>query len=381
MSSTVAILHSFLVTGNDREAGSVSSMWFRRTKPLIGIDIGSHAIKLVRFSRVGGSYQLLNLAMVPMPPDTVADGVIADIPTTQDVLRRLIQLENITDKDVVLALSGHSVIVKKVQMVRMSDEELANAIPYEAEQHIPFDVYDVNTDFQILDAPDARLDKSGQMEVLLAAAKKGRVDELSLVAHGANLHPAVIDVDMLALINGFELNYPEDIHGHVICLVHLGASMMTVLILKHGLSVFQRDSTVGGNQYTAALQKALGLRREDAEAVKIGGRPWNQAQTEVLTVLHRVTEEVISEIHRSIEFYLASAGDEPVEKVYLSGGSSRIKGLSQVLTARLGVAVERLNPFRHIDIPEKLFDVEYVNDLGPMAAVAAGLAMRQQGDR
>ncbi len=185
-------------------------MWFRRAKPLVGIDIGSHAIKLVRFSRMGGSYQLLNLAMLPIPPEAVVDGVIGDIPAIQDSLRQLIALEKITDKDVVLALSGHSVIVKKVQMVRMSEEELANAIPYEAEQHIPFDVYDVNTDFQILDTPNASLSRSGQMEVLLAAAKKGRVDELSLVARGANLTPAVIDVDMLALINGFELNYPED---------------------------------------------------------------------------------------------------------------------------------------------------------------------------
>jgi type IV pilus assembly protein PilM len=356
-------------------------MWFRRTKPLIGIDIGSHAIKLVRFSLIGGAYQLLNLAMLPIPPDTVADGVITDIPTMQGILRRLMGLEKITDKDVVLALSGHSVIVKKVQMVRMSEEELAGSISYEAEQHIPFDVYDVNTDFQILDAPDASTSKSGQMEVLLAAAKKGRVNELNLVARGAALNPVVIDVDMLALINGFELNYPEDIHGHVISLVHLGASMMTVLILKDGLNSFQRDITLGGNQYTAALQKALGLSREEAEAVKLGGGPRNQTQTDVLIVLRKVTEEVVAEIQRSFEFYLASAGDEPVEKIYLSGGGSRIKGLSQVLASRLKLPVEPLNPFRQIDIPEKLFDVDYVHDIGPMAAVAAGLAIRQKGDR
>jgi type IV pilus assembly protein PilM len=354
-------------------------MWFRRTKPLVGIDIGSHAIKLVRFSPTGGSYQLLNLAMLPIPPEAVVDGVIVDIPAIQAGLRQLIGLEKITDKDIVLALSGHSVIVKKVQMLRMSENELANAIPYEAEQHIPFDVYDVNTDFQILDTPETNTGRSGQMEVLLAAAKKGRVDELNLVARGAHLTLAVIDVDMLALINGFELNYPEDSHGHVVSLVHLGASMMTVLILKDGLSIFQRDSTVGGHHYTAALQKTLDLSHEDAEALKLGVRPSNRTE-DVLTSLRKVTEEVIIEIQRSYEFYLASAGVEPVEKVYLSGGSSRIKGLSQVLTARLKVPVELLNPFRHIDVPEKLFDVDYVNDLAPMAAVAAGLALRQRGD-
>ena len=356
-------------------------MWFRRTKPLIGIDIGSHAIKLVRVALTGNSYQLLDLALLPIPPDTVVDGVIGDLPAVQGMLRRLITLEHITDKDVALALSGHSVIVKKVQMVRMSEEELANAMPYEAEQHIPFDVYDVNTDFQILNATDASPNRSGQMEVLLAAAKKGRVDELSQVAHSANLSAAVIDVDMLALINAFELNYPDEMLGHVISLVHLGASMMTVLIVKDGLSTFQRDITLGGNQYTAALQKALGLSREDAEAVKLGGRPSNQAQADVLTVLRRVTEEVVAEIQRSFEFYLASAGDEPIERLYLSGGSSRIKGLSQVLASRLKLSVELLNPFRRIDIPEQFFDVDYVRDVGPMAAVAAGLALRQKGDR
>jgi type IV pilus assembly protein PilM len=356
-------------------------MWFRRTKPLIGIDIGSHAIKLVRFALTGGSYQLLDLALLPVPPDTVVDGIIGDLPAVQSMLRRLITLERIAGKDVALALSGHSVIVKKVQMVRMSEEELANAMPYEAEQHIPFDVYDVNTDFQILSANDTNPNRSGQMDVLLAAAKKGRVDELQQVALGANLIPAVIDVDMLALINAFELNYPDEIDGHVISLVHLGASMMTVLIVKDGLSTFQRDIALGGNQYTAALQKGLGLSREDAEAVKLGGRPWEGARADVPAVLRAVTEEVVAEIQRSFEFYLASSGDDPIERLYLSGGSSRIKGLSQVLASRLNLPVESLNPFRRIDIPEKLFAVDYVHEMGPMAAVAAGLALRQKGDR
>jgi type IV pilus assembly protein PilM len=356
-------------------------MRLRRTQPLIGIDIGSHAIKLVQFALTGGTYQLLALALLPVPPDIVVDGVIGDISAVQGMLRRLITLEKITEKDVALALSGHSVIVKKVQMVRMTEDELANAMPYEAEQHIPFDVYDVNTDFQILDPAEANPSRNGQMEVLLAAAKKGRVDELSQVARGANLSPTVIDVDMLALVNAFELNYPDEMQGHVVSLVHLGASMMTVLIVKDGLSTFQRDIALGGNQYTAALQTALGVSREDAEAMKLGGRPWNQAQANVFAVLRRVTEEVVAEIQRSFEFYLASAGDEPIERLYLSGGSSRIKGLSQVLASRLNLTVEPLNPFRRIAIPEKFFAVDYVHDIGPMAAVAAGLALRQKGDR
>jgi type IV pilus assembly protein PilM len=356
-------------------------MWFRRATPLIGIDIGSHAIKLVRLRVNAGAFQLLNLAMLPIPPDIVADGVISDVPAVQGLLRRLIGLEKISQRDAALALSGHSVIVKKVQIVRMSEDELANAMPYEAEQHIPFDVYDVNTDFQILDSRSAADAKGGQMEVLLAAAKKGRVEELSLVAQGANLNPVVIDVDMLALLNGFELNYPDDVRGHVIALIHLGASMMTVLIVRDGLSIFQRDIALGGNQYTAALQQLLGLSHEEAEAIKWGGRPWNFAQSDVLAVLRQVTEEVVTEIRRSFEFYLSSTGEEPIEVVYLSGGCSRLKGLSQVLSSRLQLPVQLLDPFRRIAIPEKAFDTSYVHDIGPMAAVAVGLAIRHKGDR
>jgi type IV pilus assembly protein PilM len=356
-------------------------MWSRRTQPLLGIDIGSHAIKLVRFAHSSQAYQLRELALLPLPPDVVVDGVIGDLPAVERLLRHLIKLERITDNNVALALSGHSVIVKKVHMVRMSEDELANAMPYEAEQHIPFDVYDVNTDFQILSAPETNPPRGGSMEVLLAAAKKGRVDELNQVARAANLKPAVIDVDTLALMNAFELNYPEAIDGHVIALVHLGASLMTVLIVKDGFSIFQRDMALGGNQYTGEIQKALGLSREEAEAVKFGVGAGTRAPEDVLAALQRVTEEVVAEIQRSFEFYLTSAGDEPIERVYLSGGSSRLKGLSQVLASRLQISVERLNPFRRVEIPEQSFSVDYVHDMGPIAAVAAGLALREKGDR
>ncbi len=356
-------------------------MWFRRAKPLIGIDIGSHAMKLVRFGPAGAGFQLLNLALLPIPPEAVADGVIAHPAAVQGALRQLMTLEKTAEKQVALALSGHSVMVKKVQMVRMSDEELASAMPYEAERHIPFEIYDVNTDFQILDPPETGNGKGGQMDVLLVAAKKERVDELGRVAQSANLHPVVIDVDMLALINCFELNYPQDMSGHVISLTHIGASMMTVLILKDGLNIFQRDIPLGGNQYTGALQKVLALNREDAEAIKLGAHPAQQPQAEVLAVLRRVTEDVVAEIQRSFEFYLASAGEEPIEKLYLSGGCARMNGLGQVLASRLKLPVERFNPFRRVHISEKRFDIDYVDDIGPMMAVAAGLAMRQRGER
>ncbi len=354
-------------------------MWSRRAKSLVGLDIGSHAMKLVHLASDGRRFQLLKLGMFPIPPHAIVDGAITDTAAIQGALRRLVAMEKLADKDIALALSGHSVIVKKVRMVRMSAEELANAIPYEAEQHIPFDVYDVNIDFQILDSQDAGNGKGGQMDVLLVAAKKGRVQELARVAQAAQLRPAVVDVDMLALINCFEQNYPEEVSGRVLSLVHIGASLMTVLVLKDGLSTFQRDITFGGNHYTAAVQKAFALSREDAEAVKLGVKEAQGSRAEVLAVLHRVTDDAVTEIKRSFEFYVASAADEPIEKVYLSGGCARMKGLAQLLNSRLGLSVEVLDPFRYIGAPERLFDAGYVREMGPMAAVAVGLAMRRKG--
>jgi type IV pilus assembly protein PilM len=186
---------------------------------------------------------------------------------------------------------------------------------------------------------------------------------------------------MLALINAFEVNYPDAVDAGAVAMVHLGASMMTVLIVKHGLTTFQRDIALGGNQYTAEIQRVLGLSHEEAEAIKLGVQAEPPTQAKALAALQRVTQEVVTEIQRSFEFYLASVGDDPVERVYLSGGSSRMKGLSQVLESRLQLSVELLDPYRRIDVPEKLFSAEYVHDMGPIAAVAAGLALRQKGDR
>lgn len=355
-------------------------MWFHRAKSLVGIDIGSHAIKLVRFGLRGAHRQLLNVAMLPLPPDTMVDGTIAKPLTVQEGLRHILALEKVHDKDVALALSGHSVIVKRVQMVRMTTEELINAIPFEAEQYIPFDIADVNIDFQILDNPASNPGRGGQMEVLLAAAKKDRVEELGQVAQAVNLHPVVVDVDVLALINCFEVNHPEEIGGRVVSLIHIGASMMTVLILKDGLNAFQRDIPFGGSQYTGALQKAFTVNLEDAEAMKLGGELGGRSQDEVLTILQRATEDAVTEIQRSFDFYLASAGDESIEKVFLSGGCARMKGLAQVLAIHLKLPVELMDPFRQAEVSDKLFDVNYVRDIAPMVAVAAGLAMRRQGD-
>jgi type IV pilus assembly protein PilM len=356
-------------------------MWSRRAKPLVGVDIGSHAVKLVRLSLAGRRFQLLNLGVIPLPTDAVIDGTIAEASAIQESLRRLVTMEELSTRDVALGLSGHSVIVKKVRMARMTEDELASSMSYEAEQYIPFDVYDVNIDFQILQSGEARNERDPQMDVLLVAAKKGRVEELNRVAQAVQLRPIVVDVDMLALMNCFEFNYPDELRGRVISLVHVGASLMTVLILKDGLSAFQRDIALGGNQYTAALQKALGISREDAEGRKLGVAGDPHVSTDVLGVLRATTEDVVTEIRRSFEFYLGSAGDEPIEQVYLSGGCARMKGLGQLLSKSLRLPVELLDPFRQIDVPEKRFDPDFVRDLAPMAAVAVGLAMRRKDDR
>jgi type IV pilus assembly protein PilM len=284
-------------------------------------------------------------------------------------------------KDVAIGVSGHSVIIKKIQMPRMSQDELEESIQWEAEQYIPFDVKDVNIDTQILDGGGN--DATGQMDVLLVAAKKDMINDYTTVVSEAGLAPVVVDVDAFAVQNMFSVNYdlPEK---ETVVLINAGASVVNINIIANGVTVFTRDVTIGGNQFTEEIQKQLNVSYEEAEALKIGG---NRADAdavvpqEVERVLSSVAEQVAGEIQRSLDFYAGTAADSNFSKVYLSGGTAKIPALFKTIEARTGVPVEILNPFRKIEVDNRKFDPAFIMDVAPMAAVAVGLALRRPGDK
>jgi type IV pilus assembly protein PilM len=221
------------------------------------------------------------------------------------------------------------------------------------------------------------------MDVLLVAAKKDMINDYTTVVTEAGLSPVVVDIDSFAVQNMFSANY-ESADAETVVLINAGASVVNINILDRGVTVFTRDVTIGGNQFTEEIQKQLNVSYEEAEALKIGGgRSESDAVVpqEVERVMAGVAEQVAGEIQRSLDFYAGTAADTKFSKVYLSGGTAKIPALFKTIEARVGVPVEIANPFKNVIIDSRRFDPGFIMDVAPMAAVAVGLALRRPGDK
>jgi len=357
-------------------------MFGMRKKLLVGIDIGTHSVKVVRLKQKGAGYQLLNFGIMPLRPETMADGNIADAEALVEAVRNLIRMEKIKEKEVATAVSGQSVIVKRIRVPQMTEQELGEAIEGEAEQHIPFEIADVNIDFQVLPAAHEEDEHhtDNQMNVLLVAAKKTKIYDCTNLLTAAGLNPVVVDIDVFALENEYEVSADQE--DGVVALVDIGATTMNINVLKAGTTLFQRDIAIGGNRYTAAIQRELQVSYDQAEALKMGvGLSDRHSQDEVLAIIAKVSEEIAEEMHRSFDFFRTTAADEVIDKMVISGGCAKIKGLDRFLSNRLGLPVSVADPFRGLYYNEKVFDPDYLRDMSPVAAVSVGLALRRMRDR
>jgi len=352
---------------------------FGSKKGLVGVDIGSSAVKAVEL-KVGGKggdeYQLLNIGLEGLPPEAIVDGAIMDSGAVIDAVQNLFQDNRIKTTDCATGVSGNAVIVKKISLPQMSEEELAESIHWEAEQYIPFDIQDVQLDYEVVEGGEA----AGNMDVLLVAVKKDKISEYTSAITQAGRNPIIVDVDVFALQNCYEVNYvPEP--GRVVALLNIGASIMNVNVVRDGSSVFNRDIAVGGNQYTDAIQKDLNLSFEQAEALKHGEQVDGASPESLAPILQAVSENITTEIQRTFDFFRATSQDDRVDQIYLSGGAAKVHGLRDLLTDRLDAPVELLNPFLNVRYNEKDFDPDFLDDIGPSAAIAVGLAVRRVGDR
>ena len=281
---------------------------FRRAKSLVGLDIGSSAVKAVELKPAGKAYKVTAFGSEPLPPDSIVDGAIIDGAAVADAIRRLFDGRGIKTKDVAASLSGNAVIVKKITLPIMTEAELAESIYWEAEQYIPFDIQDVNLDYQILDRGDAAGGK-GTMDVLLVAAKKEKIADYTGVIAQAGRTAVVVDVDAFALQNAYEVNYGIE-PGAVVVLLNAGASATNINILSGDQSVFTRDISIGGNAYTEALQRELNLpferRRQLKRGLPVDGVTFDDARP----VLRAVTENVMLEIQKTFDFFKATAASD-----------------------------------------------------------------------
>jgi len=348
-------------------------------KNCIGLDIGSSSVKVVQIRETSKGLQLVNFGFEPLPLQTIVDGAIMNQSAVVDAIRTLRDSLGIKGREVATAISGHSVIIKKIKVPPMTPEELEEQIPWEAEHHIPFSKDDVEIDHQLVGNDAA----GGQMELLLVAAKKEVVADYSMVIREAKLLPVVMDVAAFTIQNAFEANYtvvPEE----AIAIINVGATLSNINIIAGGTSAFTRDVTVGGNAFTEEIQKRLNVSQEEAEAWKIGSSGEGVSEVvpqEVEAVIASVADSVAGKFQRSLDFYLASSSDATITKIYLCGGSAKVPALQKALEAKARAAVEVMDPFRKIAVDERRFDIAFVQQHAAEAAVAVGLSLRRPGDK
>ena len=344
-------------------------------KTVVGLDIGSSAIKVVELKRSRTGLELVHLGMEPLPTDVVVDSMIMDSPTVCAAITKLFSESSVKSRDVATSVSGHSVIVKRLAIPSMSDQELAERIQVEAAQNIPFDVNDVNIDYQIL-SEDAG---SGQMDVLLVAVKKDKILNYTNVLSMAGKNPYVVDIDVFAVQNCYEFNY-QPVPGATVALLNLGASVMNINIVKGATPLFTRDVSVGGHQYTDSLQKELDLSFDEAEAFKLGGQIGTVSEDAKGPILQQVTELIVLEIQKTFDFFRATSPGERIEKLYMAGGSAKVPGLLEALRHEFSVPVELLNPFQRMECPPEHPAAPLLEQNAGQMAVAMGLALRSFAD-
>jgi type IV pilus assembly protein PilM len=349
-----------------------------KSKAVVGLDIGSSAVKAVELKASGKNYKVVAFAIQPVPPDSIVDGAIIDAAAVADAIRRVFENKQFKTKEVAASLSGNAVIVKKISLPVMTASELAESIYWEAEQYIPFDIQDVNIDYQILEAGTGG--EGGTMDVLLVAAKKEKIADYTGVISQAGRSPIIVDVDAFALQNAYEVNYGLE-KEQVVVLLNAGASAININIVTGDQSVFTRDISMGGNSYTEAVQKELNLPFESAEQLK-RGQPVDGVNPEDVTpVLTSMTESVLLEIQKTFDFYKASATSDRIDRIVLSGGACRVDGFVEALTERFNTQVEMFDPFKKIAFEPDKLGVDDAEAIAPAAAVAVGLALRRAGDR
>src|SRR4026209_2568026 len=309
-------------------------------KNLVGLDIGSSSVKAVELGKKGSSLQLLNLGFENLQTDTIVDGQIMELNNVSNVISQIFNEHQIRTTRVCAGVSGHSVIVKNIVLPQMSEEELQESFSWHAEEHIPFDIADVNLDYQVTG------NSSDALHVLMAACKSDKIANVKQAIQLAGKQPVIIDVDAFALQNCYEVNYQPK-PGEVVALLNIGAATMNINILNGTRSVFARDASVGGSQYTSLLQRELGLSFEQAEAVKRGmALPDGVEPKPIQPIIETVSDNLALEVKKTFDFYRTTVheSDSTIQKILLAGGGSKLPGLPDFLAARFEIPVEVFDP-------------------------------------
>jgi type IV pilus assembly protein PilM len=344
---------------------------------VVGLDIGSSAVKAVVLRRGRAGWSLVTAGEAPIPEGSLQDGTASEPTAVSEAVSGLLDSMRLRRAKVAAALSGHSVIVKRLSLPSMSQAELAEAIPWEAEQYIPFDLSEVQLDYQVINSGEAT---KSALDVLLVAAKRDRIDDRAGIIAQTGRKPVVLDIEAFALANAYRMNYPER-NDPLAALVHVGRAVTIVCLLEHGQPAFTRDIAIGGQIHLDAIVRELGHAGMDelaARRILHGQFPNDVTPDQVASVLREASSQLVQEVRKTVDFYRATAPVEKLSRIVVSGGAYQAVGLVDLFASEFGAPVDVFDPFRRIARPSRAGGADAT---GPAYAVAVGLAMRHEGDR
>jgi type IV pilus assembly protein PilM len=335
---------------------------FGRRKTTVGLDIGSGLIKVAVVDHSKSQPELLRVSIMPLLADAIVEGEIMDPGIVADAITSCLMSAGVTSKSVVTAVGGRDVIIKKIMIERVKEQQARELMRWEAEQHVPFDMESVELDFQILDPQGS----DDQMSVLLVAAKVR-------VLGDAGLSAAAVDVDAFALHNAFELNHPDAMSG-IVALVNVGHEVTNINIVEEGVPVLTRDLSVGTRRFREDLQRERGLGSEEAAALLQG---YDRSE-HLDAVFESRGEEIAVGIERAAAFLASSSrSGAQVNAVYVCGGGSRAPGLLDALASRLRLRVEPASPLANLVVRDGAFEGLVTDEVAPLMMLPIGLALRQ----
>lgn len=345
-------------------------------KNCLGLDVGSSSVKVCELASTRDELRLEAFDYEQLPPETIVDGEIMNATAVSDAIRTLRERNDIRRNVTALSVSGNTVIIKKITLPLMTQEELEESIQWEAEQFIPYDIEDVFIGFEVL-APKT---DQGQMDVVLVAAKKEMINDYVDVCHRVDLRPMVVDVDSFAVQNMYEANYGFR-DGETLSLLDMGNSVVSMNVVENGISTFTRDLSTGGSRITEEIQRQLNITYHEAEIYKMGGTPSEAAEGEVVPgeverIIQDKAQEMAEKIQESLNFYSATAAESGIDRIVVTGGTGAIPSLRRILSSTAGVEVELANPFRSIETAGA-FPPDQLEEWAPIAGVAVGLALRR----
>ncbi|MGD2084851.1 MAG: type IV pilus assembly protein PilM [Candidatus Aminicenantes bacterium] len=349
---------------------------FMKSKKILGLDVGSFALKLVELKpkKKGkeSTYELVALGYEPVPYQSIVEGSIMDSTAVADAIQHIFFESKTKTANMSFGVSGSSVIVKRIEVQRLSPNEMHEHILWEARPHIPFTPEEVNIDYEILESPDVPPDRVG---VILAATKKEKLNDYLNVIAIANKRAEIVDLESFAILNSLIVNY-DMYNDRTIAIINIGASITNVVIAKNFTPVFVRDIAFGGNQFTDLIQKELNLKYEKAESVKKGRQVEGVSPAAVKPVINLIFNELKGEIRKTFEFYRSNTTEGRIDNILLSGGTSNLDSIIDFFSQEFDIPVEIVNPFNNIEINEKKFDLDFIKEMAPVFNVAMGLALR-----